>query len=785
MIFNPLFIDLEAKQINSVGQKSAKGSYLFRDIINLENSSPEERSFNTTSILSNLLTEVSNLSKQVDANDSQLNGLLASFRISGSQLTDLKNSSYAFSNDAPLLINSQEKLNQIIEKSIEGLAADFNFELMKEGEASQKNNSGEKNILDTKELISKLKKVPDEADQLSILFYNPDTNESFRLNVEKILAGEGNVDFKKAEGSSYLLSISAENFDYKSGNTPIIQKIIDANQKVSIKKAQLNSTSEKLLGDIGTKKQTSEPNPKGVELDLMEVKYAVKSEVKKLLSDEKSSTPPADIIVKELLSGKGRSTLKSPADIENMRIKSEESLQKAPVTNETKTFKPKLTAELKESDKVLYTNKKRVTLVDYEIETGPKRKNFVDKIIDDNKADKDPLKANNDKNTDIKIKLVSKKDDGYDELKTQQFKKYFEGSEKVSETSKVKYSPLLEKLTVISAKNLKESNTETTSKTNSINNIAKENIVPTEVNKAGIKTNESSHQLDTTKSTSNEDIATQRVDDKPKNHSGNDGKESSLNQKQESNSNAREINVKDKANFENVIKHEAKELDANEYKTKPETSDVSKVDTKKVEPNKPVNDEPKIKIDSKTEQDTESIKTHHKAEEVNSTNNNQNVFGKEIKTNNHTADVTQTVKVNPKELHQPQLNQKIVDEISDMIISDKKDKAIISLEPATLGKVKIMVELVDNKLTARVDVENQAAKEMLQNQIQFLKESLNSGGIQLSSLNISQQNSDNKGTKPEKERRRSEEVSGEKVNKDESKNGGSKNFGYNTYEYIA
>lgn len=163
----------------------------------------------------------------------------------------------------------------------------------------------------------------------------------------------------------------------------------------------------------------------------------------------------------------------------------------------------------------------------------------------------------------------------------------------------------------------------------------------------------------------------------------------------------------------------------------------------------------------------------------------QAFFTRDIKTEHSNIQNIEHVKVRTKETFQPELNSRLVEEISDLVISDKKDKAIINLEPAELGRIRIAIEMVENKLTARLEVENTATKEILHHQVEFLRENLQSHGIQLSSLTISLSNHEQRNSKAARDKKKETSLNNI-VSKDKTqKIKQTKSFGYNTYEFIA
>jgi flagellar hook-length control protein FliK len=106
--------------------------------------------------------------------------------------------------------------------------------------------------------------------------------------------------------------------------------------------------------------------------------------------------------------------------------------------------------------------------------------------------------------------------------------------------------------------------------------------------------------------------------------------------------------------------------------------------------------------------------------------------------------------------------------------------------PDSLGKVKISMDINKNVIHAHAEVENEAARSLMQNNIENLKQSLVQQGMQLNSLNISLSNQqEQKSSKSFQSKRKP--VYSEQVKKiDEKENiNVSKHYGYNTYEFLA
>ncbi len=128
----------------------------------------------------------------------------------------------------------------------------------------------------------------------------------------------------------------------------------------------------------------------------------------------------------------------------------------------------------------------------------------------------------------------------------------------------------------------------------------------------------------------------------------------------------------------------------------------------------------------------------------------------------------------------------IVKEISKLASSEDQKNVVLKLMPESLGKVKISLDINKNIIHAHAEVENEAARSLMQNNIDNLKQSLVQQGMQLNSLNISLSNQ--KGQKSNKSfLSKRKPVYSEQIKEiDEKENINiSKHYGYNTYEFLA
>jgi hypothetical protein len=126
----------------------------------------------------------------------------------------------------------------------------------------------------------------------------------------------------------------------------------------------------------------------------------------------------------------------------------------------------------------------------------------------------------------------------------------------------------------------------------------------------------------------------------------------------------------------------------------------------------------------------------------------------------------------------------LFNEIGKMINGTEKQSLTFQLNPENLGKIKLMVDFVDNQLVTRIEVENEQVKHFIQSNIETLKQQLTSSGIQLSNVSVSLADYDQKNNKPFAPKKKSSsrvvnENSDEDILKSEKRI-----LGYNTLEYL-
>lgn len=202
---------------------------------------------------------------------------------------------------------------------------------------------------------------------------------------------------------------------------------------------------------------------------------------------------------------------------------------------------------------------------------------------------------------------------------------------------------------------------------------------------------------------------------------------------------------------------------------------------------KSISDE-KIKNDKVEVKDTHGKSSEEKEFAQNKSNENfKNVLQSSDQTKSIDTDklkiMTEAKQINePVKVIKP---TEIIPEFSKIIQAGEKQSMTFQLTPENLGKIKLIVDLVENQISTRIEVENDQVKQFIQSNIEQLKQNLQSSGVHLSNVNVSLAESEQKFAKTFTQRRKM----GEKVSRikegDDTTRRSQKSLGYNTYEYLA
>ncbi len=127
----------------------------------------------------------------------------------------------------------------------------------------------------------------------------------------------------------------------------------------------------------------------------------------------------------------------------------------------------------------------------------------------------------------------------------------------------------------------------------------------------------------------------------------------------------------------------------------------------------------------------------------------------------------------------------LIKEVSHFISKGEKSSITLKITPENLGKVKVILDAVDKTMHAHIEVENDSVKQIMQNNLDHLKQSLVQTGINLTSINISLSNSDQKTFKQFSTKKKFNIPGKEEAVKEIISSAVPKNYGYNTYDYLA
>lgn len=128
----------------------------------------------------------------------------------------------------------------------------------------------------------------------------------------------------------------------------------------------------------------------------------------------------------------------------------------------------------------------------------------------------------------------------------------------------------------------------------------------------------------------------------------------------------------------------------------------------------------------------------------------------------------------------------VIKEITKFMQHGDRSQMVLKIDPENLGLVKIALETVDSVLNARIEVENEAAKKLVETNLPQLHASLSQSGVHLNSLNISLADYGQKNEAQQKgSQQRRQQLFNETINEEDNTQPAEKQMGYNTYEFLA
>ncbi|HED06993.1 MAG TPA: flagellar hook-length control protein FliK, partial [Ignavibacteria bacterium] len=125
-----------------------------------------------------------------------------------------------------------------------------------------------------------------------------------------------------------------------------------------------------------------------------------------------------------------------------------------------------------------------------------------------------------------------------------------------------------------------------------------------------------------------------------------------------------------------------------------------------------------------------------------------------------------------------------LNEISRLFEKGESKSVVLKLKPDTLGQVKILLDVVDKFVNVNIQVNNESVKQMVQNNINTLVQTLNLSGLHLSSLNVSINNYENKENKSDSEKKKSSTSRFQQKISEDVNTINTKSMGYNTYDFL-
>lgn len=129
--------------------------------------------------------------------------------------------------------------------------------------------------------------------------------------------------------------------------------------------------------------------------------------------------------------------------------------------------------------------------------------------------------------------------------------------------------------------------------------------------------------------------------------------------------------------------------------------------------------------------------------------------------------------------------ENLMGEISRFLQQGESKSVVLKLKPDTLGKVKIVLDVVDKVVHANIQVENEAVKQVIQGNINTLRQTLNLSGLQLSGFNVSlNSNESGEGRSYGSKKKQPHSGTGSKLTGDVEL-ASVKSMGYNTYDFLA
>lgn len=169
-----------------------------------------------------------------------------------------------------------------------------------------------------------------------------------------------------------------------------------------------------------------------------------------------------------------------------------------------------------------------------------------------------------------------------------------------------------------------------------------------------------------------------------------------------------------------------------------------------------------------------SIKPEHKTDQ---SQFRSELHNENVKYSSRAAEMVEKVKVIS--------SGEMVREVYKVLENGEKQSVVLKLVPKELGAIKVMLDTVDNVLTAKVEVESETVGQVIRNNVEQLKQNLLQSGVHVNSISISYSSSQQKqhGFNNQKKKNGGYQQENDLEEVDEAII--TKKLGYNTYEYLA
>ncbi len=130
-------------------------------------------------------------------------------------------------------------------------------------------------------------------------------------------------------------------------------------------------------------------------------------------------------------------------------------------------------------------------------------------------------------------------------------------------------------------------------------------------------------------------------------------------------------------------------------------------------------------------------------------------------------------------------SNEIVKEMNKILARPETQSMTFQVTPDELGKIKLVIDLIENHVSAKIEVESEQVRQIVQNNIEQLKSSIQSSGVQVSSLNVSLNYNEQKAGKNAFGKKKNSLNENNFEIEDAKEDNSRKKMGYSTVEFLA